>query len=175
MGMCFTLPCLLCLSLGWHLWLVTRRAERRQIGVEILGSGALALAAPAAYWIGIGNAHPMGWWLWLLTWFQSAASIVYAYLRLAQRELSGVPPVAERLRMGRRAILYTSFNFLVVFVLSAGNILPPFLWIPYALQWLETVYGTFRPAINVRPTRIGIRQLIVSSVFTILFIVTWVI
>ena len=35
-----------------------------------------------------GFPDPLGWLLFGLTWLQSAASIVYAYLRLAQRELS---------------------------------------------------------------------------------------
>ncbi|MBK7199061.1 YwiC-like family protein [Candidatus Amarolinea dominans] len=39
----------------WYLYLVARRAERRQLGVEIVASGVLALAAPAAYWIGRGR------------------------------------------------------------------------------------------------------------------------
>lgn len=52
----------------WYLFLVARRAERRQIGVEIVASGALALGAPAAYWIGVGEVDTLGWWLWLLTW-----------------------------------------------------------------------------------------------------------
>ena len=71
--------------LAWHLWLVSRREERRQAGVEILATGVLSLAAPAAYWVGIGRYDSGGWWLWILLWFQSAASIVYAYLRLEQR------------------------------------------------------------------------------------------
>jgi len=62
----------------WHLFLVSQRRERKQAGMEILACGALALAAPAAYWIGQGGYHPLGWALWLLTWLQSAASIVYA-------------------------------------------------------------------------------------------------
>ena len=36
---------------AWHLYLVSRRAERRQAGVEIVGAGVLALAAPAAFWV----------------------------------------------------------------------------------------------------------------------------
>ncbi len=158
---------------AWHLWLVSRRAERRQIGVEILGSGVLALSATAAVWVGLGEPDPVGWWLWILTWFQSAASIVYAYLRLAQRDLQEVPLFRERLVLGRRALMYTSFNFLAVLVLSLINILPTFLWIPYAIQWGESIYGTLKPAVKVKPTLIGIRQLIVSIIFTITFIVTW--
>jgi hypothetical protein len=158
---------------AWHLWLVSRRQERRQVGVELVGSGVLALAAPAAYWVGVGEPHPMGWWLLGLTWFQSAASIVYAYLRLEQRELKETPPPQERLRMGWRALLYTSFNLLAAGVIAAQPEFPRWLALPYALQWLETLYGVFNPAVGVKPTRIGIRQLIVSTLFTVLFIIVW--
>jgi hypothetical protein len=158
---------------AWHLWLVSRRAERRQIGVEILGSGVLALSATAGVWVGLGQPDPIGWWLWVLTWFQSAASIVYAYLRLSQRDLPAVPPLRDRFAMGRRALMYTSFNFLAVLLLSMMEILPAILWIPYAIQWGESIYGTLRPSLKVKPTLIGIRQLIVSIIFTITFIITW--
>ncbi len=59
---------------AWHLWLVGKRAERRQAGVEVIATGVLSLASPAAFWVGIGHYDPSGWWLWLLTWLQSAAS-----------------------------------------------------------------------------------------------------
>jgi hypothetical protein len=164
---------------AWHLYLVSRRQERRQVGIEVVGSGVLALAAPAAYWVGQGpppalNAlDPLGWWLFALTWLQSAASIVYAYLRLEQRDLAAVPTVPVRLRMARRALLYTSFNLIAVGICSLAGYLPPLLFLPYALQWGETLYGSLKPAVGYKPTRIGIRQLIVSTLFTILFIVTW--
>ena len=157
----------------WHLILVSRRAERRQVGVEVVGSGTLALTAPAAYWIGTGSPDPTGWWLFFLTWFQSAASIVYAYLRLEQRELSEIPDLATRLRMGRRALLYTSFNLLAVMLFSIIGVLPRLLSLPYALQWAESVWGTMRPAAGIKPTTIGFRQLAVSTLFTLLFIITW--
>ena len=158
---------------GWHLYLVARREERRQLGVEIVGSGVLALAAPAALWVTLGHADPRGWWLFALTWFQSAASIVHAYLRLEQRELIIAPELPMRLKMARRALLYTTFNLLAVIAFSLAGYLPLLLPLPYALQWAETVWGTLRPAVGVRPTLIGVRQLIVSSLFPLLFILTW--
>ena len=158
---------------AWHLYLVSRRAERRQVGVEVVGSGVLALVAPAAYWVGVGYPNPLGWWLFLLTWFQSAASIVYAYLRLDQRQLRQIPDRQVLLRMARRALLYTSFNFMAVLILGIASVLPKLLFLPFTLQWVETLYGTFNPAIGYKPTAIGIRQLIVSTLFTILFIITW--
>ncbi|MCX7608973.1 MAG: YwiC-like family protein [Anaerolineales bacterium] len=158
---------------AWHLYLVSRRAERRQAGVEILATGALALVAPAALWVGEGQYDPIGWALWLLTWLQAAASIVYAYLRLEQRVLPSVPPLIQRWRMGSRALLYTSFNLL--FSLAAGltSLLPSWIFLPFLLQWLETLWGIQHPAVGVKPTRIGLRQLLVSTLFTIVFIVVW--
>lgn len=157
----------------WHLWLVSRRAERRQVGVEVVGSGVLALAAPAALAAAQGGFSTQGWLLWILVWLQSAASIVYAYLRLEQRTLKQVLPPAEQWRMARRALLYTGFNVAAVIILAAGGALPWGLLIPYLTQFAETIWGTIHPAVGVKPTHIGIRQLIVSSLFTLLFILFW--
>lgn len=170
---------------GWHLYLVSKRAERRQAGVEILATGALALAAPAAFWIGRGQYHPLGWALWLGVWLQSAASIVYAYLRLEQREMpvgqarlengeqAPGPARSALRRMGRRAFAYTSFNLALALVLGGADILPRWLFVPYLLQWIETLWGVFHPAIGWKPVKIGVRQLLVSALWTVLFIVTW--
>jgi hypothetical protein len=78
-----------------------------------------------------------------------------------------------RIKSGRRALLYTTFNLLLALGLSLANITPALLFIPYLLQRAETIYGTLRPAVGYKPTAIGIRQLIVSTLFTILFIITW--
>ncbi|NUM46492.1 MAG: YwiC-like family protein [Anaerolineales bacterium] len=157
----------------WYLVLVARRAERRQLGVEIVASGALALGAPAAFWIGLGEMSPLGWWLWVLTWFQSAASIVYAGLRLEQREWKEVPGMGQRWRAGGRALAYTGFNFGVALALGlSGTIAGGVAW-AFALQFGETLWGSVRPAIGLRPARIGFRQLIVSTLFTVLMSVFW--
>jgi len=158
----------------WHLVLVGRRQERRQMGVEIVASGVLALSAPAAYWIGVGGPEVLGWVLWVLVWLQSAASIVYAYLRLEQRPLAKIPPLKTRAHMARRAWLYTSFNLLLALGLGLGGWLPAWIFLPYLLQWLETLWGSLvRPAVGVKPTHIGLRQLVVSSLFTLVFIISW--
>lgn len=157
----------------WHLYLVSKREERRQPGIEVIATGVLSLAAPAAYWVAVGQAASAGWWLFALTWLQSAASIVYAYIRLEQRELKSVPPVPDRMRMARRALLYTTFNFLLTLVLGLIKILPGWISLPFAVQWAETIWGTLVPAVGYKPARIGVRQLIVSIIFTVLFILAW--
>ncbi len=162
---------------AWHLWLVSKRAERRQEGVEVIATGVLSLAAPAAYWVGIREYDAFGWWLWALTWLQSAASIVYAYLRLGQRELepdqASAKSRSDWWRMGSRAFLYTSFNLVFSLGLGVANLIPRFVFVPFLLQWAETVWGISNPAVGWKPTRIGIRQLIVSILWTVLFIWVW--
>lgn len=173
---------------AWHLWLVSRRAERRQAGIEVIATGALSLAAPAALWVGLGQYDPSGWWLWALTWLQSAASIVYAYARLEQRErqdlISGREAAKldpqlrkeefeKRWKIGQRAFIYTTFNTLLTIFLSGLKILPDWITFPYMLQLAETYWGIQNPATGWKPTRIGIRQLIVSTSWTILFIIVW--
>lgn len=162
---------------AWHLWLVSKRAERRQEGVEVIATGVLSLAAPAAYWVGIREYDAFGWWLWALTWLQSAASIVYAYLRLGQRELepdqASAKSRSDWRRMGSRAFLYTSFNLVLSLGLGVANLIPRFVFVPFLLQWAETVWGIQNPAVGWKPTRIGIRQLIVSILWMVLFIWVW--
>ena len=158
---------------AWHLYLVWHRTERGQMGIEIVASGTLALAAPAALWTAQGYPDPIGWLLWLLLWLQSSASIVYAYLRLQQRRWRASLSIEKRLRMGWRSLLYTTFNMVIVGLLGLFAVVSPCLWLAYAIQWAETVWGVFRPAIGWRPTRIGLRQFGVSTLFTIAFLLTW--
>jgi hypothetical protein len=159
---------------AWHLWLVSKREERRQAGIEILATGVLALSAPAAFWVAQNAYHPLGWILWILTWFQSAASIVYAYLRLEQREWRTTPAPGYRFRAAWRALAYTGFNLMLSAVLGAWGLIPGLVWLAFLLQFTETLYGTVRPALNAKPVQIGVRQLIVSSLFTLLFILAWI-
>lgn len=158
---------------AWHLWLVSRREERRQAGVEILATGVLALSAPAAYWIGTNSFNPLGWLLWILTWFQSAASIVYAYLRLEQRQWKNIPVLQTRFNSARRAIGYSMFNLALSSILALFKIIPGLLWLPFLLQAVETVWGTVNPAVGAKPVAVGTRQLVVTILFTILFVITW--
>ena len=95
-----------------------------------------------------------------LCWMQSAVSIVYVYLRLEQREQTQGQERNGMWKMGQRATLYTSFNLASSLSLSLLAVLPSFIFIPFLLQWLEAI-------------RIGMRQLVVSTLWTVLFIFTW--
>ena len=162
---------------AWHLWLVSQRSERKQVSIEVIATGVLSLIAPAAYWVGVREYDPLGWWLWGFTWLQSAASIVYAYLRLDQRDLkqdqASVMSRGEWWRMGIRALAYTSFNLVVSCSLGLLNLVPRFIFVAFLAQWLETIWGIIHPAVGWKPAKIGIRQLVVSILWTVLFIIFW--
>jgi len=159
--------------LAWHLALVLRRDERRQWGVEVLAAGSLALAAPAAQWVGAGRPDPAGWLLWALMWAQSAASITHAHLRLRQRDLGRPPTPAEGRRLARPALWLASFNLAGCAALGATAVVSPWLVPAYLVQWGETLWCATHPAVGVKPRAIGYRQLAISTLFFVLFVVGW--
>jgi len=159
-------------ALVWQLWLVTRRAER-QMTVELAGSGALALAAPAAYYAATGYFDFVALFAWLLCWFQSAAAIVYVYLRLEQRRLPAIPARQQQWAMGRRAVMYHIFNFVASVALSAFRILPPLVPLAFAVMFAQVIHGTFRPAVGVKPQVLGFAQVGATIVFVVLLVLAY--
>ncbi len=160
--------------LAWYLFLVARRSERHQLGLDLVAAGMMSLAAPAAVWVARGQYVAQAWWLWFLLWLQAAASIVYIFVRLEQRTWDAVPPRVERLRHGWRALLYGGFNLALVALAGWRGWVSPWLWVPYALQAVEILWGVLvAPAVGRRPTAIGLRQLAVYGLFTVAFLLTW--
>jgi hypothetical protein len=152
----------------WHLWLVSRREERGQMGVELVGAGVLALAAPAAYWVSGGTSAGLPWLLWLLCWLQSAASIVLVFFRLGYRKLEAEPPLPQRMRDGRRALLYHGFNGLLASTLAVASAIPELMASAFLLMLVDAIAAIARPPVGQPPTKIGVRQLLVSSLFVVL-------
>jgi hypothetical protein len=153
---------------AWHLWLVSRREERGQMGVEVVGAGVLALAAPAAYWVSGGMSATLPWLLWLLCWLQSAASIVLVFFRLSYRKLEAIPPVQQRMQDGRRALLYHGFNGILASVLALAAGIPELMASAFLLMLVDALAAVARPPVGQPPTKIGVRQLLVSSLFVVL-------
>ncbi len=153
--------------MAWQLWLVTRRQER-QLGIELVGAGTLALAAPAAYWVSIGAMTLTGWWLWGLAWLYAASSIVYVYLRLEQRRWKEPKELRERVHEGQRTLLYAGTSLAITLALALLQLVPPLAPAPFALALLHFVYGITHPCVGVKPARIGIEQSLATLVFYLL-------
>jgi hypothetical protein len=157
----------------WHLWLIANRAERRQRLVEVVGTGVLSLSAIAAMWVGVGHYAHEGWLLWLLMWMAGAQSILYTYVRLDQRTAGPLPTRSARVGLARPALISSALNLLVVAGFAALAQVPWALLLPFAIQGAECLWGTAHPATGERPKRIGIRQLVVTVLFTAAFAWTW--
>ncbi|MCP3980678.1 MAG: YwiC-like family protein [bacterium] len=157
----------------WYLLLLYRRSERRNWMMEILATGAVALVAPAGMWAGRGAPDPLGWWLWLLMWQQSATGIVYVYLRLAQRSWKRVPTGNGRLSAGMPSLTVAVAGLVLTLVLWQFGVVSRWLWVPYLWQMVEVIRGVRRPALGAKPVAIGVRQLLVKVVFVALFIALW--
>lgn len=160
----FILPALPVVA--WQMWLVQRRAERRQLVLELAGSAVLAMAAPTAYWTAAGQYSKTGWLLWACLWLQTSGAILYTYLLLELRRLKHDPTPAERLRLAAPA-LTGNFTVLLAALLAAavGWIAP---WTPaaYALQCAEVGWGAARANRQARPNAIGLRMLILTCLVT---------
>jgi len=161
------------LVFGWYLYLIYRRAERRQWLMETMATGVMALVAPAGMWAGLGHPVPLGWLLWVMVWLQSATGIAYAYMRLEQRPLKELPSMTRRWKMGASPLVLSSLGLALALGLGLAGVLPRWLFVAFAVQWVEVLWGVRNPAMGLKPTAIGFRQLAVSIVFTVLFIVAW--
>lgn len=160
---------------AWQFWLISRKEERGQQGIELVGSGVLALSAPAAYWVSGGENALEAWIIWWLSWLHSAASIVYVYLRLHQRKLTTPLSKGEKWRMGARTLVYHLFNFSLASVLAIKNLIPFGVPIAFALVLLEALAGVANPPLGAKPTAIGFRQLASSSFFFLVASISFVI
>jgi hypothetical protein len=157
----------------WFLVLVARRSERRQVLLEVLATATLALAAPAAMWVGLGRPDPRGWLLWALVAAPSATSILFAHLRLAQRGWPERGAWPARLRAGAPVLALSAVAVAAVAALAAGGRVPSALVAPYLFRLAEAIEGTLRPAVGWKPRRIGFRLLWGTLGFTALFVWAW--
>lgn len=161
-------------ALAWQLWLVAHTAERHNLWAEVAGAAALALCAPAAYWVDGGGTLATGSTLWALCALQSGAAVAYIYVRLAYRRMTQAPTWAERARLAALSTAWHSANLIVAALLALAGLAPALVVVPFAAMLAEAVYGgLLRPGIGVRPTIIGVRQVLLTALFAALMVAAY--
>ncbi len=158
---------------AFYLWLIWRRKERRQWQLELIGAGALALTAPAAYWISGGVSDDVAWTLFLLTWLQSAASIVHVYIRLEQRILKESHSLGWHFNKALPSLGFHAFNLAVSGVLVAFAMVNWWVLGAFLLMLFCSLAGVIRPACGYRPSKIGIQQLVASLAFVLIMMLAY--
>jgi len=159
--------------LAYYLIQITNHNERRQKTFEMVSTGMLAELAPLLLFLDRGTFIIQDLFLWLLLWFQAAASIEYAFGRLNQRNWKEVPDSKVRIQNGMDALVKTGLNLIFVYMLSSRGLVGEYLWLAYLLQFGETILSISWPGINTKPVMIGFRQLGVSIGFLVLFALLW--
>ncbi len=153
-----------------HLWLVARRAERRQLLFQLAGAVGLALWAPAAYVVGRGEAQAEGGaavLLWALLALHSAGAVLTVGLRLGWRGRAAPPPLPERLeRAAPTLLLHAAALTLAAWSLPRAPF--PFGVLAFVLVLADAWLAALRPRPRAMPRRLGFRQLAVTTVFVVL-------
>jgi len=157
---------------AWHLRLVARREERRNVAITLLSGGALAFAAPAAYVVAGGPDATQAWVLWLLCAVHTAASITTVYLRLDQRGWRARPGAAAELRAGRGTLLAHAVAIAAAAGTAAVGRASAWTVVLFALAALDGVVAVRRPGLGVRPAHVGLHQLAVDVAFAVLLALT---
>ncbi len=158
---------------AWYLYLIAHHRERRQLVIELAATAVLSLSATAGFWIAQGRPSAMGWFLAFLVWLQTAASIIHVYLKLEQRQWKPRMDFRHRWSAALPSVGLSSSNLLLVAVLGSAGFLSSWLFLAFVPQWLAALQSVHRPARTLRPTDIGLTQLMISAVFTLLFLVCW--
>jgi len=157
-----------------YLWLVVRHAERRQMAMEMLAAGVMALAAPAAYWAAGGEDYPLPWVLWALAWLQSAGAIANVYLRLDQRRWPDQRTWPERIHAGHRTMVHQVAGFAAALLFFAVGQAPALAVVAFAIPLLDAVDTVRRPRPGARPAAIGMRQMAVTAAFVAVMVAAFV-
>jgi len=158
--------------LAWQMFLVARHSERGQAGAEIVGAGTLTLAAPAACLV-LGHPAADAWRLWGLCWLQAAGAILYIYHRLEQRRRPE-PPARQRLSRARGIVAVHLLSLSGVAALGSAGVLPRRTWLPFAFLVAEVVVGSvYLRTAGSRPAAVGLRQVFVTLLFSLLLVLTY--
>jgi hypothetical protein len=156
--------------LVWYFYLVSRKNERRQRGMEYATAGVLALALPAAYWVSGGTGAVEPWVLWALVTLHSITTVVHVSKVLDLRRTKMLQDVGQS-----RCVLATTIPLAGACVLVAGLAAVSGLvsWLAvcaYFAPLADIVHATARPPVGVRPTQLGLRQLGTSSLYVFVMV-----
>lgn len=155
----------------WYSFLVSRKSERHQHGMEYATAAVLALALPAAYWVCGGMSDFEPWVLWGLVTLHSVTTVIHVSKILELRRTKRM----QNLRYARR-ILASTLPFAALCLMAAGV----WAWVGF-VSWLtiaaflvpiaDIAQSAVLPPVGIKPTQLGLRQLTTSSLFVVLMVI----
>ncbi len=148
-----------------YFYLVSRKSERHQRGMEYATAAVLALALPAAYWTcgGTGIAEP--WILWVLVTLHSVTTVVHVSKILELRRTKMLGDVEHARTVLATTIPLAGACLLVAGITALAGLVPWLVAAAYLVPVADIVHATIRPPAGVKPTQLGLRQLGASSLY----------
>ncbi|NUM54978.1 MAG: YwiC-like family protein [Candidatus Hydrogenedentes bacterium] len=153
---------------AWHFYLVARGNERRQMLRDVLAAMALALSGTAAYWSCGGGNDVTAILVWLLPGLHSSASVVHMFLRLDQRRWEEAGALSRRLRLGTGPFAHHAANVVFACAFWAAGYVSILGVVAFVLCFADGVWAILVPQVGHTPKQLGMRQLAVSAIFSVL-------
>lgn len=149
--------------------------KRKELSVpsELVGIFALTLLLPISYYVASGSLKKDIWFLFIFSYLFFSGSIFHVRYLVRNKDIVS-KELYVRIKAGMGSLLYHTFVFLLVFVLSYKKILPSFYFIailPALIKSYFFVFIRFRKAIPLK--KIGFTELGVSIIFLFLSVVLW--
>lgn len=142
----------------------TRREDRTILG-EVLAIIGLTMTAPAAHYTASGVWEPTALWLWALNVFYFTSSVFYVRWRVLSAHARHLE---EREQIKRHCALYHSFLVLALGVLALTGNVSLFVVLAFAPAVGRAFWYLFKPTTALSLRRIGILEIVYSTVFLIL-------
>jgi len=154
--------------LAWYFYLVSRKSERRQRGMEYVTAAVLAFALPAAYWTcgGAGALEP--WILWALVTSHSVTTVVHVSKILELRRTKTLQDLKHSRRVLATTIPLAGGCLAIAGVAALSGLVPWLAAAAYLVPLADIIHAAIRPPVGVKPTQLGLRQLGMSSLYVLM-------
>jgi hypothetical protein len=136
--------------------------------MDLAAAAVLSLTGPGTYWVAGGDQSQTAFTLWLAAALQSSASIVHIFLRLRQRRLPSMPSQGRRWAMAMPSLVHHVLNVVIVIFLVWHGWAHALLVLAMALTLAEGIQAAACPPVGKMPVQVGVRQLIVSTIYFLL-------
>jgi hypothetical protein len=135
---------------------------------QVLGAIGLTCTAAGAYYVTTGHLDLRALELWGANWLFAANQIVFVQLRLHASKAEGF---SERFAAGWHAMVGLFVTIVLLFVAFEAGTLPRRAVLAYHPMILRNVWWYFQKPRPLNVHRLGIRELISSVVFGVIFVV----
>ena len=163
------------LTLGFHLWLVSRRQEMGVVG-ELAGIIGLALGAPMAYYTATGQLDLTAGLLWVINALYFGGTVFYIKLKVRQQPRLPAPDrLSERLVRAKACLTYQTIALTLIILLVTlrqAPVLAPLAFVPATIKILHGAWR-WQDKKSLSLVRLGLIEIFHALAFAGLVVVAF--